>query len=120
MSAARPLGDLTAHVVAFCRRLRQAGMPVGPREAVDALQALSRVDVGDRRECYLALRTVLATRRDDLAVFDQLFAEFWNPPQPAGGPQPRTPEPLPAAGDGQAPPPALLEWLDEALQAHGD
>ena len=120
MSTARPLGDLTAHVVAFCRRLRRAGIPVGPREAVDALRALARVDVGDRRECYLALRAVLATRRDDLAVFDQLFAEFWNPPQPAGGPQPRAPEPLPASGDGQAPPPALLEWLDEALQAHGE
>ena len=119
MIETRPLGDLTVHVVAFCRRLRRAGLPVGPKEAVDALRALARVDVGDRRECYLALRTVLVTRHDELAVFDRLFAEFWNPPQ-ASSPEPRAPDPLPAAGDGQAPPPALLEWLDEALQAHGD
>ena len=114
------MGDLTIHVVAFCRQLRQAGIPVGPREAVDALRALARVDVGDRRECYLALRTVLATRRDDLPVFDSLFAEFWNPPQPPGDLQGQGPEPLPTAGDGQAPSPALLEWLDEALQAQGE
>jgi uncharacterized protein with von Willebrand factor type A (vWA) domain len=114
------LGDLTVHVVAFCRRLRRAGIPIGPREAVDALRALSQVDVGDRRECYLALRTVLATRHDDLAIFDQIFAEFWNPPVPVGEARPPAPEPLPAAGDGVTPSPALLQWLDEALQAHGD
>jgi uncharacterized protein with von Willebrand factor type A (vWA) domain len=78
------------------------------------------VDVGDRRECYLALRTVLATRRDDLSIFDRLFAELLNPPQPAGESRGSDPAPLPGAGDGQAPGPALLEWLDEALQAQGD
>jgi uncharacterized protein with von Willebrand factor type A (vWA) domain len=120
MSDPHRLGDLTVHVVAFCRRLRRAGIPIGPREAADALRALSQVDVGDRRECYLALRTVLATRHDDLAVFDQIFAEFWNPPLPPGAVQPRVPEPLPAAGDGAGPSPVLMQWLDEALQAHGD
>ncbi|HXF83064.1 MAG TPA: VWA containing CoxE family protein, partial [bacterium] len=71
MSVARArFSDLTSHVVAFCRRLRAHGLPVGPREAADALRALSAVDVADRRECYLALRAVLASRRDDLAVFD--------------------------------------------------
>jgi uncharacterized protein with von Willebrand factor type A (vWA) domain len=120
MREGQPLGDLTVHVVAFCRRLRWAGIPLGPREAVDALRALSRVDVGDRRECYLALRTVLATRCDDLAVFDQIFEEFWNPPVPTVEPQSPAPEPLPAAGDGAGPSSALMQWLDEALQAHGD
>ncbi|HEY6101859.1 MAG TPA: VWA domain-containing protein [bacterium] len=120
MTDPRRLGDLTVHVVAFCRRLRRAGIPIGPREATDALLALSRVDVGDRRECYLALRAVLATRYDDLSVFDQVFAEFWNPPLPSIESAPRAPEPLPAAGDGAGPSPALLQWLDEALQAHGD
>lgn len=119
-TALRPFGDLTAHVVAFCRRLRARGLAVGPKEAVDALRALSAVDVSDRRECYLALRTVLTSRKDDLALFDLVFEDFWNPPQEAGDYGPQTPQPLEDAGDGQAPPPALMEWLDEALQAQGE
>lgn len=115
----RPFGDLTAHVVAFCRRLRARGLAVGPKEAVDALRALSSVDVSDRRECYLALRTVLTSRKDDLAIFDLVFEDFWNPPE-EGDHGPQTPQPLENAGDGQAPPPALMEWLDEALQAQGE
>ncbi|MGH2399418.1 MAG: vWA domain-containing protein [bacterium] len=118
--AARSFGDLTAHVVGFCRRLRARGFAVGPKETVDALRALSAVDVADRRECYLALRTVLTSRKDDLAVFDAVFEDYWNPPQEAGEHGPQTPEPLESAGDGQAPPPALMEWLDEALQPQGE
>lgn len=117
--ASRPFGDLTAHVVAFCRRLRAGGLAVGPKEAVDALRALSAVDVSDRRECYLALRTVLTSRKDDLALFDLIFEDYWNPPE-EGDYGPQTPQPLENAGDGQAPPPALMEWLDEALQAQGE
>jgi hypothetical protein len=117
--ASRPFGDLTAHVVAFCRRLRARGLAVGPKEAVDALRALSAVDVSDHRECYLALRTVLTSRRDDLALFDLVFEDYWNPPE-EGDYGPQTPQPLENAGDGQAPPPALMEWLDEALQAQGE
>lgn len=116
----RGFGDLTSHVVGFCRRLRTSGLPVGPKEIVDALRALSAVDVGDRRECYLALRTVLTSRKDDLAVFDSVFEEFWNPPAEAGDYGPRQPQPLDAAGDGQGPPPALLEWLDAALAGQGE
>ena len=112
-------GDLTTHVVGFCRRLRARDLPVGPKEAADALRALAAVDVSNRRECYLALRTVLTSRYEDLAVFDDVFREFWNPPapQPSSADQP---EPdLPAlASDGQTP--SLLSWLDEALQSQGE
>lgn len=119
-AAARRFSDLTSHVVAFCRRLRLHGLPVGPREAADALRGLSAVDVGDRRECYLALRTVLTSRKDDLPAFDRVFEEFWNPPQPEGDHGPQAPKPLDGAGDGSQPPPALMEWLDEALQTQGE
>lgn len=118
----RELGDLTEHVVAFVRALRGRGVPAGPQEAADALRALAAIDVADRRECYLALRTVLTSRQEEVAIFDDLFAQFWNPPAdslhrlPAPAPQ-ELPRP---EGDGQMPAPALLEWLDEALGAEGD
>ncbi|MDQ7843709.1 MAG: VWA domain-containing protein [Armatimonadota bacterium] len=120
MNAPRRFGNLTAHVVAFCRRLRARGVPVGPREAADALRALGAVDVGDRRECYLALRTVLTSRRDDLAVFDEVFEEYWNPPPPDGASGAQSAPDAEAAGDGVQPPPALAEWLDDAPPAEGD
>jgi len=111
-------GDLTTHVVGFCRTLRGRGLTVGPKEAADALRALAAVDVSNRRECYLALRAVLTSRYDDLAVFDEVFWEFWNPPVPRGTADHPSPD-LPAlAADGQTP--ALLSWLDEALQTQGE
>src|SRR5207245_3764582 len=97
-------GNLTAHVVGFCRMLRGRGLPVGPKEAADALRALAAVDVSNRRECYLALRTVLTSRYDDLAVFDDVFRGCWYSPapQPTGADQP-APD-LPAlASDGHTP-----------------
>jgi hypothetical protein len=114
-------GDLTAHVVTFCRALRNRGLALGPHEAADALRALASVDVSDRRLCYLALRTVLVTRYDDFPLFDAVFAEYWNPPVTA----PRLLDPetgeLPGeGGDGQQPAPAVMEWLDQALQAEGE
>src|SRR5438552_1167594 len=95
------------------------GQLAGQKGAGDALRGPAAVDVSNRRECYLALRTVLTSRYDDLAVFDEVFREFWNPPapQPTGADQPQ-PD-LPAlASDGQTP--SLLSWLDEALQSQGE
>lgn len=114
-------GDLTTHVVGFCRALRRHGMPVGPKEAVDALQALAVVDLTDRREVYLALRTVLTSKADDLLSFDQVFEQFWNPPTEESERVTRPPEPLPRMeGDGQTQAMAVVEWLDEALKDVGE
>jgi uncharacterized protein with von Willebrand factor type A (vWA) domain len=52
-------------------------MLVTPDEAVDGLRALDRIDVGDRREFYLTLRTIFTSRAEDLAVFDRVFADYW-------------------------------------------
>lgn len=111
--------DLTTHVVTFCRGLRHRGISVGPKEAADALRALAAVDLSDRRESYLALRSVLTSRRDDLFIFDHVFAEYWNPPQEQQA-LPQMPQPLPQAGETQAATPTLLRWLDEALEVDGE
>ncbi|HVH30956.1 MAG TPA: VWA domain-containing protein [bacterium] len=112
--------DLTTHVVGFCRALRSRGLTVGPREAADGLRALAAVNVGSRRECYLALRTVLTSRHEDLPVFDEVFEAYWNPPTArtkSGESAP--PEFSGLSGDGQLKTPTL-EWLDEALQPQGE
>jgi uncharacterized protein with von Willebrand factor type A (vWA) domain len=68
---------VTSFTVRFCRALRQRGVLATPAESVDALRALSVVDLGDRGDVYFALRALLPTRREELTTFDELFAEWW-------------------------------------------
>ena len=80
MSPITRSGDLAANVVGFCRLLRRRGIPVGPREAADALRALAAVDLLDRRETFLTLRAVLVDSHEHFDHFAQAFAEFWGAP----------------------------------------
>ena len=76
MRAVRP-SDLVSVTARFCRALREHGVLVTPSETLDAVRSLEVVDIGDREEVYLALRTILASRAEDLAVFAELFDAFW-------------------------------------------
>jgi uncharacterized protein with von Willebrand factor type A (vWA) domain len=80
------------------------------------------VDLADRHETYLALRSVLTSRHEDLAIFADMFAQFWNPPQPAPAPtQIPAPEQLPGLGsEDELPSPVLVEWVEDALAADGE
>jgi len=61
----------------FCRFLRERGLTVTPAESIDAVRLLEWIDITDRIELHLALRSLLATRREDLVAFDTLFLEWW-------------------------------------------
>lgn len=69
--------SLSHNIVAFCRFLRVNGFRIGPDEAATALAALAQVDLREREGLWLTLRTVLCRRAQDLAAFDQLFAQYW-------------------------------------------
>lgn len=94
--------DLVAATVHFARTLREAGVLASPAEAIDATRALELLDLGDRREVYLALRSVLASRPEDFPIYDRLFLAFWDEigrlPDPTDAPGTRPPP------DGRAPP----------------
>ncbi len=107
-------GNLVANVVGFCRLLRRRGLPVGAREAADALRALAAVDLADRRETYLSLRAVLASGLEAQRIFDAAFWEFWGPrgqDQPSGAAG--NDETLPPVDGEQALDRILLEWEQE-------
>jgi uncharacterized protein len=70
-------GTLLANVVDFGLLLRQRGLQVTPSEAIDSLRALQRIDISDRDEFYLSLRTVMTSRFDDYPIFDEAFHSFW-------------------------------------------
>ena len=70
-------GHLAENITYFARALRQAGMPVGPRSVLDAIEAVSAAGVGSRDDFYWILHAVLVNRREHTALFDQAFRIFW-------------------------------------------
>jgi uncharacterized protein len=77
VGATAPTRDLLTQTLAFGRMLRTAGVATTTSEVMDAVRALEAVDLLDREEVYLALRTVLVTRREEIPVFDRCFEAFW-------------------------------------------
>lgn len=70
--------DLVRNMLQFGRLLRSYELLVTPSEIFDGLRALETVDLNDRAECHLALRTTLTSRLEDLPLFDRLFGIFWS------------------------------------------
>ena len=69
--------DLMTAVLAFGQMLRASGLGVTVSELMDAVRALPAVDLMDREEAYLALRTVLVARVEEVPAFDRCFEQFW-------------------------------------------
>lgn len=61
----------------FSRVLRQAGIPVGPRETEDAAALLLVIGFEDRSRVKTALRTVYAKSREEQLHFDEIFDNFF-------------------------------------------
>ena len=72
-----PLADPALLVTDFSRRLRDHGVATTTDSGIDAVRALGAIDPTDKRDVYLAFRAIFAQRRNDLAVFDELFEEWW-------------------------------------------
>ncbi len=70
--------DLIYHLARFARALRERGVAASLSDEADGLAALTLVDLGDRDEVRLALRTALKIRPRDAAVFEELFARLWS------------------------------------------
>jgi uncharacterized protein with von Willebrand factor type A (vWA) domain len=77
ISAADPDGRLADNIIYFARTLRKAGMRVGPAAVVDAIDAVLAAGIGNRDDFYWTLHSVLVTRHEDHAVFDEAFRLFW-------------------------------------------
>src|SRR5687767_11693118 len=95
-----------AFITAFSRALRERGLPATPASSIDAVRALAAVDVTDKSDVYFALRSVLATRRQDFTVFDQLFADWWGSHSRDAGGRERTTESERPTGN----PPIVAPW----------
>ncbi len=69
--------DLAHNVIDFVRLLRENGLQASPAEVHDVVRALRVIDLGDRHEFYLTLRSILLWSPDQRPLFDELFERFW-------------------------------------------
>lgn len=72
---------LPENIMQFARALRAAGLPIGPGKAIDAIEAIKAVGIGDRDDFYWTLHAVFVQRREQREIFDQAFHIFWRNPQ---------------------------------------
>ena len=70
--------DLVSTLAGFARALRQRGLLVTPAEAITATQALGLVDLSDRREVFLGLRSIFTSQPRDYPIFEELFSVWWD------------------------------------------
>lgn len=70
-------GRLAENIVYFARALRAAGIPLGPRSVLDALDALQMAGIGTRDDFYWTLHAVFVKRHEHSILFDQAFRIFF-------------------------------------------
>jgi uncharacterized protein with von Willebrand factor type A (vWA) domain len=79
-------GGLAGHLDGFVRAVREAGIPVGISQAVDAAEILTVVDLLEREQLRAGLAAVLLQRAAQRPTFDVLFDLWWplgdRPPAP--------------------------------------
>lgn len=96
----------------FVQVLRHHRLRVSPAESLDALYALKQTGLGEREVVRDALRSTLVKNLDDIETFDRLFDLYFSM-RPA--PEERTAKlKLPDHGHDHGPPPARMEFGEEA------
>jgi uncharacterized protein with von Willebrand factor type A (vWA) domain len=81
MAKTKAASRLPENIMQFARALRAAGLPVGPGKAIDAIEAVKAVGIGEREDFYWTLHAVFVQRREQREIFDQAFHIFWRNPQ---------------------------------------
>jgi len=71
---------LARNLTHFVRLLRNAGMPLAPSRAVDAIEAMGHIDIGRRDDVKAALAALLVSHPDERTLFDAAFNVFWRDP----------------------------------------
>jgi len=64
-------------LVNFAHELRGAGLAVGSGDVLTYCAAMAPLDPTDLLDLYWAGRATLVSRRDDIAVYDEVFRRFF-------------------------------------------
>lgn len=74
-------GRLSENILHFARVLRRAGLRVGPRQVLDAVEAVEAAGIGTREDFYWTLHATLVKRHEEDEIFAQAFHVFWRNPK---------------------------------------
>ncbi len=69
--------QLMDRVIRFINLLRRNRLAVHTSNEIDAIHALSLVDINDPFQFYLALKTCLITSHSQINAFNRLYLQFW-------------------------------------------
>ena len=86
-------------MIRFAALLRREGLPITLVQTTDAVRALEHLDLGDRDELRLGLRTVFVGRPEELPAFDRAFDAFWRPESAADVGLPGLVQPTPSGDE---------------------
>ena len=78
--ARRASGAVLERLTTLAALLRAGGVRVGTGELESAAQALLAIDPSQRGDVYIALRSVMCSRRSDYPVFDGAFSAVFGEP----------------------------------------
>ncbi|MEM7345793.1 MAG: VWA domain-containing protein [Chloroflexota bacterium] len=71
-----------SNLLYFTDALRRAGASISLEQTLEVTRALEMVDIREKTQVYHSLRCLLINRKEDLPLFDQMFALFWRAPNP--------------------------------------
>ncbi len=74
-------GKLAENIMHFARVLREAGLPVGPSNVLDAIDAAQMGTLRERDDFYWTLHALLVKRREHSEIFATAFQVFWKKPK---------------------------------------
>ncbi len=69
--------QLLSRILSLCRIAKASGLGASQGRVIDAVRAVSMVDLNCDEDFRLALRTNLAATREEEKTFDRLFDEYW-------------------------------------------
>ncbi len=109
---------LATNVIHFTRLLRDAGLPLGTRSTLDALNCVDVAGIETRQDLKAALRCVLVSRSDHLVLFDTAFDLFWRDPDIAAKMMAALLPEVSGRGVATPPPPPPMRLLDAMHGQH--
>jgi len=69
--------ELIERIVRFINLLRRNRLAVHTSNEIDAMHALSLIDINDPFQFYLVLKTCLLTSRAQIGTFNRIYLQFW-------------------------------------------
>lgn len=70
-------GEIFSHLLLFARQLKEKGLKITPGRVIDAARSLEFIDLSLRQDFSSALKANFVSSKGDLAIYDELFEQFW-------------------------------------------